>query len=99
MAGVQGIIRRMEEDGPDRGGANLDGLSRAVRHRLRDLIDEVLLAVIHPIFPSSALAHAKSVPQYCKRCWQHLAPAAPLLLSSSLFLPALACTLHIPCYT
>ena len=35
----------MEEDGPDRGGANLDGLSRAVRHRLRDLIDEVRPAV------------------------------------------------------
>lgn len=56
---MQGIIRRMEEDGPDRGGANLDILSRSVRHRLRDLIDDVR----PPVFLSDTTPPPAS-------CWQ-----------------------------
>ncbi|KAK9824242.1 hypothetical protein WJX72_008888 [[Myrmecia] bisecta] len=37
---LMGIVRRIKEDGPDGGTANLDILSRSVRHRLRDLIDD-----------------------------------------------------------
>lgn len=39
---LQGIIRRVKEDGPDRGDSvNFDLLSRSVRHRVRDLMDDV----------------------------------------------------------
>lgn len=31
----------MKEDGPDGGHVNMDILSRSVRHRLRDLMDDV----------------------------------------------------------
>lgn len=37
----QGIIRRVEEDGPDRGNVDLDILPRSVRYRLRDVMDDV----------------------------------------------------------
>lgn len=40
---LQGIIRRVKEDGPDGGHVNMDILSRSVRHRLRDLMDDVSL--------------------------------------------------------
>jgi hypothetical protein len=37
---LMGIIRRVKEDGPDGGHVNMDILSRSVRHRLRDLMDD-----------------------------------------------------------
>ena len=37
----QGIIRRVQEDGPDGGNVDLDILPRSVRYRLRDLLDDV----------------------------------------------------------
>ena len=36
-----GIIRRVKEDGPDKGSGDLDILPRPVRYRLRDLLDDV----------------------------------------------------------
>lgn len=46
---VQGIIRRVQEDGPDRGNVDLDILPRSVRYRLRDVMDDVRTgpAVMH----------------------------------------------------
>ena len=38
---VQGIIRRVQEDGPDRGNVDLDILPRSVRYKLRDIMDDV----------------------------------------------------------
>jgi hypothetical protein len=38
---MQGIIRRVQEDGPDRGNVDLDILPRSVRYRLRDIMDDV----------------------------------------------------------
>lgn len=39
---VNGIIKRVKLDGPDRGGAGkVDMLPRTVRHRLEDLIHDV----------------------------------------------------------
>lgn len=38
---LQGIIRRVQEDGPDRGNVDLDILPRSVRYRLRDVMDDV----------------------------------------------------------
>ncbi|KAK9827860.1 hypothetical protein WJX74_006442 [Apatococcus lobatus] len=35
-----GIIRRVKEDGPDKGSGDLDILPRPVRYRLRDLLDD-----------------------------------------------------------
>ena len=37
---LQGIIRRVQEDGPNRGNVDLDILPRSVRYRLKDVIDE-----------------------------------------------------------
>ena len=37
----QGIIRRVQEDGPNGGNVDLDILPRSVRYRLRDLMDDV----------------------------------------------------------
>lgn len=34
-----GIIRRIQQDGPDKGSGDLDILPRPVRHKLKDLID------------------------------------------------------------
>jgi hypothetical protein len=39
--GRQGIIRRVQEDGPNGGNIDLDVLPRSVRYRLRDLMDDV----------------------------------------------------------
>ena len=36
-----GIIRRVREDGPDGGGADLKILPRSVEHAIRGLMDEV----------------------------------------------------------
>ena len=38
---LMGIIRRVKADGPDRSGGDLDSLSRPIRYKLHDLIDEV----------------------------------------------------------
>ncbi|CAK0787513.1 hypothetical protein CVIRNUC_010733 [Coccomyxa viridis] len=37
---LMGIIRRVQEDGPNRGNVDLDILPRSVRYRLKDVIDE-----------------------------------------------------------
>ena len=47
----QGIIRRVQEDGPDGGNVDLDILPRSVRYRLRDLLDDV-----RPLPPACALS-------------------------------------------
>lgn len=41
---LNGIIKRVKLDGPDRGSGKVDMLSRSVRHRLDDLIDDVSAA-------------------------------------------------------
>jgi len=38
---LMGIIRRVREDGPDGGGADLKILPRSVEHAIRGLMDEV----------------------------------------------------------
>lgn len=38
---LQGIIKRVKLDGPDRGSGKVDMLPRSVRHRIDDLIDDV----------------------------------------------------------
>lgn len=38
---LMGIIRRVKEDGPDGGGADLKILPRSVEHAIRGLMDEV----------------------------------------------------------
>lgn len=38
---LQGIIRRVQEDGPGRGNVDLDILPRSVRNRLKDIIEDV----------------------------------------------------------
>ncbi|BDA47365.1 probable heterogeneous nuclear ribonucleoprotein Q at N-terminal half [Coccomyxa sp. Obi] len=37
---LMGIIRRVQEDGPDRGNVDLDILPRSVRYKLRDIMDD-----------------------------------------------------------
>lgn len=37
---LMGIVRRIQQDGPDKGNGNLDILPRAVRYRMRELIDK-----------------------------------------------------------
>lgn len=36
---LMGIIRRIQQDGPDKGSGDLDVLPRPIRHKLKDLID------------------------------------------------------------
>lgn len=48
---LQGIIRRVQEDGPGRGNVDLDILPRSVRNRLKDVIEDVSLLI-----PFSSLA-------------------------------------------
>ena len=40
---LMGIIRRVQQDGPDRGNEDLDLLPRSVRYRMSELIEEVCL--------------------------------------------------------
>ena len=42
---LMGIIRRVKEDGPDGGGADLKILPRSVEHAIRGLMDEVRLPI------------------------------------------------------
>ena len=57
---VQGIIRRVQEDGPDRNNVDLDILPRSVRYRLRDVMDDVRpLGALHKI--ASCLSCCSSV--------------------------------------
>lgn len=38
---LMGIVRRVQQDGPERGSRHLDNLPSIIRHRLYDLIDAV----------------------------------------------------------
>lgn len=40
---LRGIIRRVRQDGPDRGEGKVDSLPRSVRHQLEDLFEDVRL--------------------------------------------------------
>ncbi len=53
---LQGIIRRVQEDGPGRGNVDLDILPRSVRNRLKDIIEDVSLLI-----PFSSLAAGDNV--------------------------------------
>lgn len=45
---LMGIIRRVKQDGPDRGGGgDIDSLPRSVRYKLLDLVDDVRIAKTH----------------------------------------------------
>lgn len=43
---LMGIIRRIQQDGPDKGSGDLDILPRPVRHKLKDLIDGVWMPLV-----------------------------------------------------
>ena len=47
---LMGILRRVKEDGPDRGDADLKILPRSVRYRLQDIIDDVCISPLTTIF-------------------------------------------------
>ena len=46
---LMGIIRRVKEDGVDAGSGDLNDLPSSVRHRLRDLFDDVRFADKIPV--------------------------------------------------
>ena len=51
---AQGIIRRVQEDGPDRGNVDLDILPRTVRYRLRDVMEDVGALTLPSLLPCCA---------------------------------------------
>ena len=72
---LMGIIRRVKEDGPDGGGADLKVLPRSVEHAIRSLMDEVChMGWMHPClspegFGAHLIKYWMSSAQGCRKVW------------------------------
>ena len=57
---LMGIIRRVKEDGPDGGGADLKILPRSVEHAIRALMDEVQPPAFDEVHTDLTLSTART---------------------------------------